>query len=181
MMKVFVINGMPRAGKDTFVEMCQKHSLWCLNVSTVDFVKKLATQCGWDGTKTPENRAFLSDLKDLLTRWNDVPFREVGRAIKLFQLEMEQYDFNPDDGVVFIHCREPEEIQKFVDYYNAKTILVRREAIETKEQSNHADAEVFNCSYDFVVENNGTLDELEQKAVWFLHNQSIRVKNDYQM
>ena len=175
-MKVFVINGMPRAGKDTFVEMCQIEALWCLNVSTVDFVKDLARRCGWDGTKTPENRAFLSDLKDLLTRWGNVPFKEVCRAINLFKLEMELYDFNHDDGVVFIHCREPEEIQKFVEYYNAQTILVRREAIETKEQSNHADAEVFNCKYDFVVENNGTLDELKQKAIWFLKQQGIKTK-----
>ena len=175
-MKVFVINGMPRAGKDTFVEMCQIEALWCLNVSTVDFVKKLAGQCGWDGTKTPENRAFLSDLKDLLTRWGDVPFKEVCRAINLFKLEMELYDFNPDEGVVFIHCREPEEIQKFVEYYNAQTLLMRREAIETKEQSNHADAEVFNCNYDFVVENNGTLDELKQKAIWFLEHQGVKTK-----
>ena len=177
-MKIFVINGMPRAGKDTFVEMCQMQALWCLNVSTVDFVKELAVRCGWDGTKTPENRAFLSDLKDLLTRWNNVPFNMVRQRIFLFEKQIEQYDFKSDDGVVFIHCREPEEIQKFVDYYNAQTILIRRESIETKEQSNHADAEVFNCKYDFVVENNGTLDELKQKAIWFLKDQKIRVRND---
>ena len=36
-------------------------------ISTVDFVKQIARECGWDGVKTPRNRKFLSDLKDLLT------------------------------------------------------------------------------------------------------------------
>jgi len=31
---------------------------------------------GWDGGKTPEDRRFLSDLKDALTRWKDVPYNE---------------------------------------------------------------------------------------------------------
>jgi hypothetical protein len=175
-MKVFVINGMPRAGKDTFVEMCQIQALWCLNVSTVDFVKELAVRCGWDGTKTPENRAFLSDLKDLLTKWNNVPFNMVRQRIFLFEKQIEQYDFNSNDGVVFIHCREPEEIQKFVEYYNAQTILVRREAIETKEQSNHADSEVFNYKYDIHINNNGTLEDLEKVAIQFLEQQGVKMK-----
>ena len=34
----------------------------CRIVSTVDFVKEIAARWGWDGTKTPQNRKFLSDL-----------------------------------------------------------------------------------------------------------------------
>lgn len=167
-MQVIVINGMPRAGKDQFVQFCQKHTTWCKNISTVDFVKSIARKCGWDGTKTPKNRAFLSDLKDLLTKWGDVPFKEVQREAKVFECEAEMYDFSTDEVVVFIHCREPEEIAKFVKEMNAKTLLIRREAIETADQSNHADAEVFNYEYDYIIENNGTLEELEQSAQTFL-------------
>ena len=54
-MRIVVINGMPRSGKDTFVGMCQEiiGEKRCLNVSTVDFVKEVAAYCGWDKTKTP--------------------------------------------------------------------------------------------------------------------------------
>jgi hypothetical protein len=168
-MQVVVINGMPRAGKDQFVLFCQKHITWCKNISTVDFVKQVANFCGWDGTKTPENRAFLSDLKDLLTKWNDIPFKKVKHEAERYNSEAVAYDFDTDEVLVFVHCREPEEITKFVKEMNAVTLLIRCDAIENNEQSNHADAEVFNYDYDYIVENNGTLEDLEESAITFLH------------
>ena len=67
-MKVIIINGKAEVGKDTLVTMCKDllGANRILNISTVDFVKEVANFCGWDGTKTPENRKFLSDLKDLV-------------------------------------------------------------------------------------------------------------------
>ena len=174
-MKIYVINGRPRAGKDTFVEYCKKHCTWCLNISTVDFVKRIATQCGWDGTKTPRNRAFLSSLKDLLTDWDDVPFKKITDAIKCFEAEIKLYDFETDNAVVFIHCREPMEIERFRRELGAKAVLLTREAVESEETSNHADADVFNFNYDYTITNNGSLSDLEKTAVNFLD--SIGIKN----
>lgn len=167
-MQVVVINGMPRAGKDRFVLFCQKYKAWCKNISTVDFVKQVASFCGWDGVKSPKNRAFLSDLKDLLTKWDDVPFKRVLCAAEKFNYEAQAYGFSTDEVLVFIHCREPQEISKFVNRMNAKTLLIRRAAVEANDQSNHADSEVFNYEYDYIIENNGTLEDLEQAAVAFL-------------
>ena len=176
-MKIIVINGRPRSGKDTFVEFCQKHCLWCLNVSTVDFVKTIATQCGWDGIKTPENRKFLSDLKDLLTEWGDIPFKKVGEAIVAFGSEMKVYDFNPDkDGIVFIHCREPKEIDRFKKELGAQSLLMLRGEVDEEETSNHADEEVFNYNYDYVISNEGTLLDLEDAAVHFLEMMKVNLK-----
>ena len=173
-MKIVVINGQPRAGKDEFVKFCQKHTTLCYNLSTVDFVKEVAAFAGWDGQKTPKNREFLSDLKDLLTQWNDVPFKSIQQKIEKIKGEMRIYDFNPEkDGIVFIHCREPKEIQRFVYEMGALTLLIRRNSIETDNQSNHADADVFNYNYDFAIENNGTLEELEEKAISFLKHIGI--------
>ena len=55
-----------------------------------------------------------------------------------------------------------------MDRENAITVLLRRAAVENLEQSNHADANVFNYEYDYVIENNGSLEELWEKAVKFL-------------
>lgn len=174
-MKIIVINGQPRAGKDQFVTFCQKHCYWCFNISTVDFVKEVAMTCGWDGTKTPKNREFLSNLKDLLTEWNDVPYKKVEREIQLAAGRMESHNFNPDtDGIVFIHCREPEEIARFVEEMGAKSLLMRRPAVESNEQSNHADSEVFNFDYDYTMVNDGSLFDLEVKAVHFLQEMGIK-------
>lgn len=170
-MKIFVINGAPRAGKDTFVEFCQALvGERCLNVSTVDFVKEVAKFAGWDGNKTPEARKFLSDLKDIMTEYDNIPFKKVKRAIDIYRLELEEYtsEFYIANSVVFIHCREPQEIEKFKNELGAKTLLIRRPDVEGGDQSNHADAEVFNYDYDYTIYNDGTLDQLHLKAIDFL-------------
>lgn len=167
-MQVVVINGKPTVGKDSFVELCQKHLLWCLNVSTVDCVKDLARWCGWDGTKDDRNRKFLSDLKDLLTNWDNVPFKKVCEAIESFEKKALLHDFPTEDVLCFVHCREPQEIQKFVDKYNAITLLIRRDSAEHAKASNHADESVLDYGYDFVVNNNSTLEKLEEMAIFFL-------------
>ena len=174
-MKVVVINGAPGAGKDAFVQCCQKHCFWCSNVSTVDFVKDVAKFCGWDGTKTPKDRKFLSDLKKLLGDWSDVPFQKVKQTVKNLETTMTTWDYNPDtDGIIFIHCREPEEIARFVKELNAITLLIQRPAVEGQEQSNQSDKEVFNYVYDYMICNDQGLAELELEAVDFMTNLGIR-------
>ena len=168
-MKIVLINGKAGCGKDTFVTMCQDvlsiDNVY--NISTVDFVKQVAEYCGWDGAKTPENRKFLSDLKDLLTYWNDVPFKKVAESVQsccaCASLLNSFYN-----SVIFIHCREPKEIKKLAVEFDATTLLIRRDAAECVEQINHADNEVLNYEYDYVIPNNGSLSELRARAEEFL-------------
>ena len=143
---------------------------YIFNVSTVDYVKQVAQFCGWDGTKTPENRKFLSDLKDILTDWNDIPFKNVCNKIREQQhlwLESGKYD----KGVVFIHCREPKEIEKLVREfatYDATTLLIRRTSAESVGQINHADNDVLHYAYDYTIYNDSTLSWLRNEARVFL-------------
>ena len=169
-MKIVVINGAPRSGKDTFVELCRKFTgdAFLLNISTVDKVKEIATACGWDGTKTPENRKFLSDLKALLTDWADVPLNDMIQKIEKFKRELEYYEIPDDRAIVFIHCREPEEIRKLVKALDAHTLLIRRAAAENITASNQSDAGVFDYEYDIHINNNGSLAELERTAEVFI-------------
>ena len=168
-MKIVVINGAPRSGKDTFVGFCLDWlKEYGFAFSTVDYVKDIARECGWNGEKTPKDRKFLSDLKDLLAEWNDVPYQMLRREIAKVRLLAEQYNIDHDKFIIFIHCREPQEIQRFVEEYDAITVLVRRFEVENLEQSNHADSEIFNYKYDIEVMNNSTLDELKNTAKTFL-------------
>ena len=169
-MKYFIINGRPRSGKDTFVNFClEELGAFGKLISTVDFVKKIAIKCGWDKTKTPKNRKFLSDLKDLLTNWGDVPYKKTLQEIDMFKFDLDYWDVS-DKGVVFIMCREPKEIERFERELNAKSVLIRRASVEFEQQSNHADSEVLNHKYDYIIENNSTVDELKEKAKGFLKN-----------
>ena len=169
-MKYFIINGRPRSGKDTFVNFClEELGAFGKLISTVDFVKKIATECGWDGTKDLKNRKFLSDLKDLLTNWGDVPYKKTLQEIDMFKFDLNCWNVS-DKGMVFIMCREPKEIERFERELNAKSLLIRRASVEFEQQSNHADSEVLNHKYDYIIENNDTIDELKEKAKGFLKN-----------
>ena len=129
--------------------------------STVDFVKEIAKQCGWDGTKDLKNREFLSNLKDLLTEWNDVPFKKIKQKITLLENWHENW-------IMFVDCREPAEIQKFKERLGALTVIVRRPEVESDETSNHADEEVFNYDYDLTIWNDFDKIELANKASKFM-------------
>lgn len=158
-----------RSGKDTFVNFCLKELKgFGKSISTVDFVKEIAAMCGWDGTKTLKNREFLSNLKDLLTEWDDVPYKKVAKEIQLFDYTLNQYDIDEGRGIVFVMCREPREIQKFVNRLGAKTVCIRNEKAEYAAVSNHADAEVLNYEYDYYIDNNHSLEHLQLAAKTFL-------------
>ena len=166
-MKIVLINGYPLqlAGKDTFVQICQKVNGYRIkNLSTVDFVKKVARDCGWNEEKTPENRKFLSDLKDLLSSspWGDIPLLKIKEEISKFELEK-----SDNKKICFIHVREPKNLEKMKKEFSAITLLIQRPSI-INEQSNHADKEVVNYNYDFTISNDKGILELTKKAVDFL-------------
>ena len=175
-MKIYILNGKAGSGKTTFFKLIEeKCHNYVYNYSTVDLVKKVAYGCGWNGEKTPENRKFLSDLKDLLTEWDDVPYKDCLKEIKRITSLADIYDVEHDDWAIFIDCREPKEIQKFVDRLGAKTIFIDRK-IEDYNASNHADANVENFEYDIVINNNGTLEDLAAVAMNFIKTEGIKIK-----
>lgn len=160
MSKIFIVNGVATSGKTTFETMIQEiaaaHGEKVIILSTIDYVKEIAKKIGWDGTKTPENRRMLSDLKDLLTRWNDSPHQKVHDRIM----------DTKDAAAIFIDSREPEDIKRFVEEYNALTVLVQR-GKEVVLIGNHADDNVNNFEYDCYIDNSRGLSELLEEAAIF--------------
>ena len=144
---IFVINGTGGAGKDTFVKFVSGY-VPSVNFSSVDKVKEIAAVIGWTGTKTEKDRKFLSDLKQLAADYCDMPFKSMERKAEEF--------YKDNNKFLFLHIREPHEI-------NAKTVLITREAAGIIT-SNHSDRDVSCYGYDFTIENNGTLEELNKKA-----------------
>lgn len=170
MVKVIVVNGRPESGKTTFEKLCKKNFPNVHITSTVTFVKDIATICGWNGDKTLKNRKFLSDLKDLLTEWNDVPYKKIKEYVdNLNELEGNHY--------LFVDCREPKEIDKIKNRLNATTVLVRRYESEKKQVSNHADDDVFNYDYDYTLLNNYSISHLEDAAIKFMQHISGEYNN----
>jgi hypothetical protein len=158
----FVINGGGGVGKDTLCDFAAKH-FKVFNESTITPIKRIAAQCGWDGSKDDKSRKFLSDLKRLCVEYNDYPTNWA----------LEQYnDFMAgDDEIMFMHIREPEEIAKFVNATGgeAKTLLIRGGARTRKiAYGNASDDAVEDYSYDYYFVNEKSLEEAERDFIEFL-------------
>ena len=82
-------------------------------------------------------------------------------------------DFIKDETskVLFLHIREPEEIARAVKEFGAKTILIVRPIKQIV--SNIADKGVYDYQYDFVINNNGTIEDLKEKAKDFLQKECL--------
>ena len=172
-MKVIIVNGYPMSGKDQFCNFCMNYmtskGIHGGTVSTIDLIKNIATQLGWDGIKTPKDRKFLSDLKKLLTDWNDVPFTYIQNQIRDTYLMYTQKMNIPQDRILFfVHSREPKEIDRFKEVYGAVTLVVKRKDTDDLEQSNDSDKNVLNYEYDYVINNDKGLDELQLEAMKFV-------------
>lgn len=167
-MKVIVINGQGGVGKDEFIRQgAINDTINIRSLSTIDYVKEQARKLGWTGTKEDRDRRFLSDLKDALTRYNDSPFEDIIRRISYIIDDYKDYPEDFEKLIVFIHCREPEEIDRFCKELSANSLLIRRESVE-HSHGNHADDMVFNYDYDYVYNNDHDLETLHKDAKGFI-------------
>ena len=114
---------------------------------------------GWNGEKDEKSRKLLVDLKQLSIEYNNAPTKYIKEEYDNFTKSNSEY--------LFIHIREIEEIEKVKNLLNAKTLLIRnpRVALIT---SNNSDGNVYKYNYDYIIENDGTLEDLKEKAKKFV-------------
>ena len=164
-LKVIVINGSAESGKDKFVEYIRdkKYNLSIYNISTIDPTKEALLELGWDGkTKDEETRQAMVDIKQMSIRLFNGPFRYIVKKVSMLT------GLTPKgNNTFFVHCREPEEIQKLVDHYkeHCETLLIR--SPRGKALKNGSDDVVENYDYDHIIDNDGDLDDLKKKAISF--------------
>jgi hypothetical protein len=80
---VLIVNGKPRAGKDTFVELLS-YMIPVYKYSIIEKVKCIALDCGWKGHKEERDRKFLYELKKLTDEYSDMSFIDVYEKIEAF-------------------------------------------------------------------------------------------------
>ena len=172
MIKYVVVNGHPRSGKTTFAyAVCHEleiRGFATFEYSSVAMVKELALRAGWNGSKTPEARKFLSDLKKLLVNspWGNLAMRDV------YEFAKKKESLFPGETIyVFVMVREPEEIQQYVECLGATTVFVRRPNAETS-MGNDSDDNVENFSYHYYVDNDEDIEvflaHAEEFTNWLL-------------
>jgi hypothetical protein len=165
MKKILIMNGSGGVGKDTFVAALKKFRP-VMHTSIVKPVKDLATTIGWNGMKSEKDRKFLSDLKVLIDEYNDYNYKLVAREVDFF--------LNQDDyfQIFCIDMREKKDIDRLVKQFGAKKVLVTRDSVK-QVTSNIADAGVYEVDYDYFIHNDGTIEDLDNKAkelIYLLEN-----------
>ena len=144
-----IINGRGGVGKDTLCDYFIK-CYPARKFSSIEPVKKIARACKWEGGKEEKDRKFLSDLKCLLSDYNDLPFNACISAYLNF--------LDSDKSIWFVMVREPDEIEKLKRTIQDKlggrcaTLLIRRPDVE-KTWGNMADDNVEDYHYDYIFDN----------------------------
>ena len=156
---VIVINGKGGVGKDTLCFFAsEKYKV--MNISSIDPIKTIAQSIGWDGRKDNKSRKLLSDLKKIATDYNDYPTR--------YLLEMYNEFLANDFEVLFVHIREKEQIQHFMQEIkgNAVSLLIRRKS-KNEVYGNDSDDNVEGYDYDYIYNNDKPLSNAKQDFLSF--------------
>lgn len=180
--KVVIINGKPQSGKDTFCKYAQGYcdddeSANTLIISSVDPLKEMLTQLGWDGTKTDKIRDMLMDMKQLWIQNQDGPTMFLFNNILEFHKAC-----TGEDNIVFVHIREPEEIKKLVNALTGfesmgidviSLLVIRKGGEDTPNQpaeTRRSDDEALinSYGYDVTINNDEDLIKLQELAAEFV-------------
>lgn len=168
------------SGKDTFCNRVKElmPNGYCYIYSTIDFVKQVASSMGWSGEKTPRSRKLLSELKNLMIEYDDIPFKKMVHKVKSTINDFNFYNCPEKyEVIIFIMCREPSEIEKLKKELNAKTIFIHSEKAENKSNNmdikNTADSNIFNYNYDIIIENDGSMSQFYDKIYNFIIDEGL--------
>lgn len=149
---VIILNGRGAVGKDTLCEVIE-NDYSVTNISSITPIKEIAKQCGWSGKKDDKSRKFLSDLKKLMTEFNDYP--------TLYLLDQYRAFLESSKQILFVQIREGREIDKFKAYIDIPcfTLLIKRSSEEYAKWGNASDDEVEEYKYDYIYDNCKALPE----------------------
>lgn len=159
----FVLNGVATSGKGFFVDQVKKF-VDVYYISSVDIIKDVCKQLGWNGEKDDKSREGLSELKKLSIKYFDHPFNYVKSELNKFMTKYSSNNF-----LFFVDVREPEEIDRLKKELGFKTILIKNNRVN-HIPNNDADKYVENYNYDYIIENNGTEEDMKNCVVDFLYS-----------
>ena len=162
---VFIINGFPRAGKDTLTEFMDKaltaKGYTCTHYSSIDPVRNVLTSLGISTkNKTAADRKLLATVGAAVEEHSNYRSKGCLDAVMKASLTTK----NP---VVFLMIREPEVIDWVKDKLEDRGHKVFRLLVESVRQempTNPTDRSAAMMPFDIAVMNNGTLQDLAQEA-----------------
>lgn len=165
---IFVLNGSPRSGKDTFCTLMEDHGV-VKHYSYVDFTRTMLDKMRVDyRKKTDRDRQLLETINNALEAYDDIPMKDICENV-IYAIA--KADFR--NLFIFVDIRKPENIKRFIEKFpDAKTLYID----DGKELSNatESDHSVKDYDYDYYVMNDGSLGDLKKKVDSFVHEISTK-------
>lgn len=157
MKKLFIVNGRPKAGKTEFEKLVSKYIPTYIT-STITEVVAVVDDLHGKSEKNEIRRKLLSDIKQEFVKTNIITL--------ITEIKVNEF-YKSDKKIMFLDSREIKEIELFKYVFDFETIFIKNDRVP-KVISNSSDANVENMKYDYIIDNNGTLAELEKKAKDFV-------------
>lgn len=170
LMKIYVISGKARHGKDTVAmdvkEIYEGKGLKVINLSYGSYIKEYAKKISnWDGTEETKPRELLQELgTDVIRKKidNDFFVRRICEDIKVYS-----YYF---DIITISDARFPNELEwpkkNFDNVINIRVIRDGYDSVLSEKEQKHLTEVALDeyNNYDYVIHNDGTLDDLKIKV-----------------
>lgn len=169
-MKIILISGKMRAGKDTCADYLQedfeKEGLKVCRLQISYYLKRYAIEYfGWDGKEETKPRELLQTLGTDIIREKIDPLFHVKRTIQ--DIEVLSYFF---DVAIISDVRFRNEIEEITAAFHKKGVyaihVVRPNYVSEGITSSHVSENDLNDyhNYDFEIINDGTLEEYKEKT-----------------
>ena len=175
MIHIVVVNGLPRAGKDTFIEFCKQQAVSRAirtdSFSSIEPVRVLMDRAGVSThRKTPEDRELLASVGAALEAHSQWRSRAtVAEMVSFARASHRQ------GGVFFLHVREPEVMARIRRIFESAHIPHTWSLVNVKSPRAEAPVtEADRCALemesiaDYAVQNDGHISALQKKANEFL-------------
>lgn len=135
----------------------------------------MISDIGISSQEDNEYRKLLSDIKKTLDNFSDFNNNQIVKEV--FKL------IKDDCDILFIHCREPHNIDKIKKSINNKvnviTLLVRNPNVDNIVYNNDSDDNIFNYNYDIVINNDSSIEDLSNKAIDIINELKIPETEEY--
>lgn len=168
-MKIFIICGKARAGKDTFCSLIRKYykeqGICSVNLQFSSYIKEYAKKiANWDGDDTDKPRELLQELGTEVIRNKIDPLFFVKRIIGDIKVYSNYFDI-----ITISDARTKVEVdsikKSFDDVYAIKVVRPNFDNGLTKAEQQHfteVDLDDYD-SFDSTIINDGTIEDLNKK------------------
>ena len=184
---ICIISGTGNVGKTSFIRCCGKYCS-AMDMSVVEPLYDVAANLIKSTMDDNRNYIAETDLRYSNDECNvkSEPFRSLMHSLKVAWDEYyhgsETYAIGRVIGtimkravynIIFINCREPESIKSLVERLNelgfiAVTLLIRGN-VDPNNHDNDADRNVMDFEYDVVIDNCGSIYDLDYDAMCFVY------------